>query len=63
MNVIAQLGKYRLMHDDYPDGERFNKNWFQINIEDRCVHCISGFSYSFDGIFEYFNNWVESNGD
>ena len=57
--IIDSIGRYSLYQEQFEDSEGFDKNWFQINLDDQCVHLINGFSYDTDGIFEYFRKWVE----
>ena len=59
---VARLGDFILTHSDYPDGDGFDKNWFEIfrevNDEYISIHTMSGFSYSSAGVREYFINYV-----
>lgn len=59
---VAKLGDFILTHTDYPDGDGFNKNWYEIflEIDDGyiSVHTIPGFTYSSAGVREYFTNYV-----
>lgn len=59
---VARLGDLILTHSDYEDAEGFMKNWFEIyreiNGEYISVHIISEFSYTWDGIRDYFIDYV-----
>ena len=60
---VARLGDFILTHSDYPDGDGFDKNWFEIfrevNDEYISIHTVPGFSYSSTGVREYFINYVQ----
>lgn len=59
---LAKIGNYILTHTNYPDGDGFNKNWFEIfekiNDDYISVHTIPGFTYTETGVGDYFINYV-----
>ena len=59
---VAWLGDYVLTWSPYDDDEGFVKNWYEIfrleNNEYISEHLVSGFSYSSEGIKEYFIKYV-----
>jgi hypothetical protein len=60
--IVETLGDYLLTRSDYPDGDGFVKNWFEIfryvNKDYISIHTVPGFSYSSSGVREYFINYV-----